>query len=149
MKILKNVLLGKNDRVTNALGYVDTGNTLRCNMTGRYVAVASLKVALDIAPTCLVPFILKYSENPLSLFGEDKCMTKGIHLIFYDTIGQKNQIMLAMDADYMFIDDRYIENKPLIGISPTVFSIANTDRCILLNKYYMKRGKRHVEHSKR
>jgi hypothetical protein len=53
-----------------------------------------------------------------------------------------------MDIDYMFIDSSYMEHRPLIGISPNTFNILHTDKCILLSKYYMKRGKRHVKHNK-
>ena len=118
LNFLTNVLLGRHSRITNAIGYLDTGNTLRCNLTGRNVAVTTYAVAI------------------------------GIHIIPYNTICSGNQLMLAMDIDYMFIDSSYMEHRPLIGISPNTFNILHTDKCILLSKYYMKRGKRHVKHNK-
>ena len=137
LNFLTNVLLGRHSRITNAIGYLDTGNTLRCNLTGRNVAVTTYAVAIELAPPELTPLLDDYIKKPA-----------GIHIIPYNTICSGNQLMLAMDIDYMFIDSSYMEHRPLIGISPNTFNILHTDKCILLSKYYMKRGKRHVKHNK-
>lgn len=148
LNILTNVLLGKKNRITNAIGYLDTGNTLKCSLTGRHVSIATYPVAAALATTEMLPVIDKYVNDPSSICRYQKTFPKGLHLIPYNTICSKGQIMLAMDADYMFIDTRYIEKNPLIGISPNIFTILRTDKCILLNKNNMKRGQRHVKHNK-
>ena len=150
MNILTNVLLGRNSRITNAIGYIDTGNSLRCSLTGRHVAIATYSVAAAIVSTDLIPLIDEYIRNPASICSSNmENIPAGIHLVPYNTICSRDQMMLAVDADYMFIDNKYMERNPLIGISPCGFTILHTDKCILLGKYYMKRGKRHVKHNTR
>jgi len=150
LNFLTNVLLGRHSRITNAIGYLDTGNTLRCNLTGRNVAVTTYAVAIELAPPELTPLLDDYIKKPSSIYEYDyrDDIPAGIHIIPYNTICSGNQLMLAMDIDYMFIDSSYMERRPLIGISPNTFNILHTDKCILLSKYYMKRGKRHVKHNK-
>ena len=150
LNFLTNVLLGRHSRITNAIGYLDTGNTLRCNLTGRNVAVTTYAVAIELAPPELTPLLDDYIKKPSSIYEYDyrDDIPAGIHIIPYNTICSGNQLMLAMDFDYMFIDSSYMERRPLIGISPNTFNILHTDKCILLSKYYMKRGKRHVKHNK-
>ncbi len=150
LNFLTNVLLGRHSRITNAIGYLDTGNTLRCNLTGRNVAVTTYAVAIELAPPELTPLLNDYIKKPSSIYEYDyrDDIPAGIHIIPYNTICSGNQLMLAMDIDYMFIDSSYMEHRPLIGISPNTFNILHTDKCILLSKYYMKRGKRHVKHNK-
>lgn len=149
LKILTNVLLGRNSIITHAIGYIDTGNSLQCHLTGRRVAVATYAVISAIITDDEIAFVHNYIQNSASIYEGNKPMPKGMHLIPYNTICSNDQLMLAVDADFMFIDDRYMEKKPLIGISPATFKILHTDKCILLNKYYMKRGKRHVKHNTR
>ncbi len=148
LNILTNVLLGTKFNVTSAIGYIDTGNTLRCNMTGRNVIVATYEVATALASPQIRELIDAYIENPHSIITDKRAMPKGTHLIPYNTICSNNGLMLAMDIDYMFVDTIYIEKNPLIGISPNSFTILHTNKCVLLNKKYMKRGKRHVKHNK-
>lgn len=149
LNILTNVLLGRGSLVTNAIGYIDTGNTLKCRMTGRRVAVATYETAAAIAPPAYMPLIDDYMRCPQGIYHTDGFLPEGMYLIPYHTICSGNQMMLALDADYMFIDNTFIEKKPLIGISPGTFSVLRTKKCILLGKYYMKRGKRHVKHNQR
>ena len=143
LNFLTNVLLGRHSRITNAIGYLDTGNTLRCNLTGRNVAVTTYAVAIELAPPELTPLLDDYIKKPSSIYEYDyrDDIPAGIHIIPYNTICSGNQLMLAMDIDYMFIDSSYMEHRPLIGISPNTFNILHTDKCILLSKYYMKSGK--------
>lgn len=143
------MLLGKDDRLANAVGYIDTGNYLTCSMTGRHVSIATYRIAADLADTNMLKLIDAYMECPSSIYDSPVKVPRGMHLIPYNTICSNNELMLAMDIDYMFIDDRYVEKNPLIGISPNPLNILHTDKCILLNKYYMKRGKRNVKHNKR
>lgn len=149
VNILTNVLLGRGPRLTNAIGYIDTGNTLRCHMTGRRVAIATYEVAIALAGKEQQSLIDDYMRRPDSVYLGENELPKGFYLIPYRTICSDSQLMLAMDADYMFIDNAIVEKKPLVGISPGSFSILRTHKCILLNKYYMKRGKRHVKHDQR
>lgn len=148
LNILTNVLLGRNSKITNAIGYIDTGNSLRCSVTGRHVAIATYEVAADLISTDLIPLLEMYRKDPFSMYMHQDKLPFGFYLIPYKTICADDQIMLAMDADYMFVDNRYVERKPLVGISPTSFKVLHTNKCILLNKNYMKRGKRHVKHHK-
>ncbi len=149
LKILTNVLLGRNSYVTHAIGYIDTGNSLQCRLSGRPVAVTNYSVISAIISKEEAAFVSSYIHNSASIYSGSNTLPKGMHIIPYNTICANNQLMLAVDADFMFIDDRYVEKKPLIGISPAVFQILHTDKCILLNKKYMKRGKRHVKHNTR
>ena len=149
LKILTNVLLGRNSNITHAIGYIDTGNSLKCSLTRRYVAVANYAVIASIITCDEAAFVDRYIRDCASIYKGNKPMPKGMHIFPYNTICANNQLMLAVDADFMFVDDRYIEKKPLIGISPATFKILHTDKCILLNKNYMKRGKRHVKHNTR
>ena len=148
LNILTNVLLGKKSRLTNAIGYIDTGNTLRCRLTGRHVAIATYPVAAALATTEMLPVIDNYMNDPSSICSYQKAFPKGLHLIPYNTNCSKGHMLLSIDEDYMYIDTKYIEKNPLIGISPNTFTILRTDKCILLNKNYMKRGQRHVKHNK-
>lgn len=145
LKILTNVLLGRNSNITHAIGYVDTGNMLKCRLTGRYVAITTYAVISSIITQDEEIYVRNYMRNPASIYEWSTSLPRGMHLIPYNTICSPDQIMLAFDADFMFIDDHYIEKKPLIGISPSPFKIMCTDKCILLNKNYMKRGKRNVK----
>lgn len=149
MNVLTNVLLGRSSKLTNAVGYIDTGNMLRCSLTGRYISIATYEVASELAPPEMLPLIEDYMHNPVSVCDYRGSFPRGIHLIPYNTIGAKNQLMLAMDIDYMFIGGSSMVRRPLIGISPTDFCIVRTNKCILLNKYYMKRGKRNVKHDQK
>lgn len=146
LNILKNVLLGLGTNITNAVGYVDTGNTLRCSMTGRRVAIVGYEVAAALAPKSAVPIIDDYMKSPTSIYQSAAGLPHGFYLVPYNTICSEGQMLLAMDADYMFIDSVYLEKKPLLGISPANIGILQTKKCVLLNKYYMKRGKRHAKH---
>ena len=71
MNFLTNVLLGRHSRITNAIGYLDTGNTLRCNLTGRNVAVTTYAVAIELAPPELTPLLDDYIKKPSSIYEYD------------------------------------------------------------------------------
>lgn len=149
MNFLTNVLLGKAGKITNAIGYIDTGNQLRCTTTGRCVSITTYKVAASLADPNMLRLIDAYIKSPTSIYDIADYAHFGMHLIPYNTICSTNNLMLAMDIDYMFIDDTYVESNPLIGICRNQINILHTDKCILLNKKYMKRGKRYAKHNKR
>lgn len=75
LNFLTNVLLGRHSRITNAIGYLDTGNTLRCNLTGRNVAVTTYAVAIELAPPQLTPLLDDYIKNRLPYMNMITVMT--------------------------------------------------------------------------
>lgn len=88
LNFLTNVLLGRHSRITNAIGYLDTGNTLRCNLTGRNVAVTTYAVAIELAPPQLTPLLDDYIKKPSSIYEYDyrDDIPAGIHIIPYNLI---------------------------------------------------------------
>ncbi|MBP3326395.1 MAG: sigma-E processing peptidase SpoIIGA [Coprococcus sp.] len=141
MSNYKTVLLGKNSRLVSALGYVDTGNFLTDQKTKRPVAIASPEVMLKLLPDSYHHIIRSYQEGNCSLLNcEVGYAHIGIHLIPYNTICNKNELMLAFDCDFFFIDNKIIQKKPLIGISKESFTLLHTNMCILLSQKFMKKG---------
>ena len=103
LKILTNVLLGRNSNITHAIGYIDTGNSLKCSLTRRYVAVANYAVIASIITCDEAAFVDRYIRDCASIYKGNKPMPKGMHIIPYNTICANNQLMLAVDADFMFL----------------------------------------------
>ncbi len=141
MSNYKTVLLGRNSRLVSALGFIDTGNFLTDQKTKRPVAIASPEVMLALMPNAYHPVIRNYQKGNLTFTDcELNLRHKGLHLIPYSTISQKNELMLAFDCDFFFIDNNMIHKNPLVGISRESFSLLHTNMCILLNKKFMKKG---------
>ncbi|MGN0395932.1 MAG: sigma-E processing peptidase SpoIIGA [Coprococcus sp.] len=148
MSNYKTVLLGRNNRIVSALGFIDTGNFLTDQKTQRPVAVASPEVMLELMPDIYHSVIKSYQKGNLSFMDCDLSLRhKGIHLIPYSTICKKNELMLAFDCDFFFIDNNIIQRKPLIGISKESFTLLHTNMCILLSKKIMKKGIRYDKYN--
>ncbi len=135
------ILVGRKQRAVAAIGYIDTGNMLTDHKTKRTVSIASHDVIYELLPKSCHSFIQAYIEDG-DFFSRNHmdCLPPGIHLIPYNTINSKNDLMLAFDCDFFFINNRLIRKKPLIGISRYDFSLLNAGKCILLNRDYMKKG---------
>lgn len=141
MGMYKTVLLSKNNHLVSALGYIDTGNFLKDQKTNRPVAIASPDLMIELMPKSYHPIIYSYINEALSFTDCDvNCEHIGLHLIPYSTICSKCELMIAFDCDFLFVDKKIIQNKPLIGISKENFTLLNTNMCILLNRKFMKRG---------
>lgn len=141
MSNYKTVLLGKNSRLVSALGYVDTGNFLTDLKTKRPVAIASPEVMLELLPDSYHQIIRSYQQGNCSLANCEVSRAHiGMHLIPYNTICNRNELMLAFDCDFFFIDNKIIQKKPLIGISKESFTLLHTNMCILLSRKFMKKG---------
>lgn len=135
------ILVGRKQHAVSAIGYIDTGNMLTDQKTKRTVSIASPDVIYELLPKSVHPFIRDYidHDNVLAQKNIDR-LPPGMHIIPYNTINSKNDLMLAFDCDFFFINNRLIRKKPLIGISRHNFSILNSSKCILLNKDYLKKG---------
>lgn len=135
------ILVGRKQHAVAAIGYIDTGNMLTDQKTKRTVSIASPDVIYELLPKNTHSFITDYIEHG-NLFSQRNMdrLPSGMHLIPYSTISSKNDLMLAFDCDFFFINNRLIRKKPLIGISRHNFSILNTSKCILLNRDYMRKG---------
>lgn len=135
------ILVGRKQHTVAAIGYIDTGNMLTDQKTKRKVSIASPDVIYELLPKSSHPFVTDYINHG-NLFGQNNTNSfpPGMHLIPYNTINSKNDLMLAFDCDFFFINNRLIRKRPLIGISRQNFSFLNSSKCILLNRDYMKKG---------
>lgn len=140
MNYYMQVLIGKKHRSVSAVGYIDTGNMLFDQKTRRRVSIASPEVIYELLPDNYHSFITNYMNNEMFSFHNMSNLPPGMHLIPYNTINLKDDLMLAFDCDFFFINNRLIQKKPLIGMSKHSFSFNNAKKCILLNKDFMKKG---------
>lgn len=123
--------------MVKATGYIDTGNTLRDVLTGRYVAVASPAVIYELIPDDYHNILYDYENGIINLDRKSAVfLPEGIHLVPYNTISSSNNLMLAFDCDFFFVNNMLVRKKPLIGMSRNNIQITNDSKCILLNSSF-------------
>lgn len=125
------LLIGRGNRYTKALGYLDTGNMLRDKATGHYVVIASPEICRRLFSSDEIPLMKAYMCQNISMLG---ClMQQGFYIVPVRTVTACD-LMLAFDCDFFFMNNRLIQKKPLIGISRRSLNIGYANAGVLLNK---------------
>ena len=147
MNYFFNLFIGRRQKVVQANGYIDTGNTLKDISTGTPVIVASPEIMYELLPKELHYILYDYTDEPKSFDRKSAIyLPEGIHLVPYHTINSSSDLMLAFDCDFFFINNRLIKENPLIGISRSTFNIHHMKKCILLNSVYMRKVRKYDKH---
>jgi hypothetical protein len=148
MNCFRDLLIGRHNYSVKALGFIDTGNMLKDISTGKYVVVASPAVMYELLPLSLHHILYDYT-NGIMPFDRKTAISlpSGTHLVPYRTVNAETELMLAFDCDFLFINNKLVRQKPLIGISRSSISINHTNKCILLNSIYMRKVKKYDKYN--
>lgn len=125
------LLIGRGYRYTKALGYLDTGNMLKDKATGHYVVVASPEICRKLFSNGEIKLMDAYLRQNLAHMSY--YMHQGFYMVPVNTV-TANDLMLAFDCDFFFMNNRLIQKKPLIGISRKSLNIGRANASVLLNK---------------
>lgn len=125
------LLIGRGNRYTKALGYLDTGNMLKDKATGHYVVIASPEICRKLFSSGEIRLMDAYLRQNITHMAY--YMHQGFYMVPVNTV-TANDLMLAFDCDFFFMNNRLIQKKPLIGISRKSLNIGRANASVLLNK---------------
>jgi hypothetical protein len=149
MEHFVHLLIGRDKLCIKSKGYIDTGNTLKDAATGKNVVICPPELAARLLPYSWHYILEEYTQNKKNLLEfDEQHIPLGLRLIPYHTINAENDLMLAFECDFFFMNNRLVQKKPLIGISKKSFNISRERECVLLNRNYRK-GVRYDKYSKK
>ena len=131
MNLYIRLLIGRRNRYTKALGYFDTGNVLKDKATGNYVVIASPEICLRLFSDNEKKLMDAYLKRNIT--GMSYYIHKGFYMVPVNTV-TADDLMLAFNCDFFFMNNRLIQKKPLIGISRKSLNIGREGADVLLNK---------------